>query len=72
MAGQTALSSLVKSVKELWHALLLIVPITYGWIWFLIKNINQPQAKKSEMFWDMSGFCRPGFWPNRPVVPLPV
>jgi 2-polyprenyl-3-methyl-5-hydroxy-6-metoxy-1,4-benzoquinol methylase len=42
-----------KSVKELWHALLLIVPITLGWIWFLIKNQNLSKEKKSELFWDM-------------------
>ena len=45
--------SFMKRVKEFWYALLLIVPITFRWIWFMIKNVTQPQAKKSEMFWDM-------------------
>jgi len=43
-----------KSVKELWHALLLIVPITCKWIWFLIRNRNLPKEKKAELFWDMT------------------
>lgn len=43
-----------KSVKELWHALLLIVPITCNWIWFLISNRNLPKEKKAELFWDMT------------------
>jgi ubiquinone/menaquinone biosynthesis C-methylase UbiE len=43
-----------KSVKELWHALLLIVPITCTWIWFLISNRNLPKEKKAELFWDMT------------------
>lgn len=53
MTIKTADTSFIKPVKELWHALLLIVPITFSWIWFLIKNVNQPQEKKSVMFWDM-------------------
>lgn len=53
MTDQTKDASFGKSVKEFWHALLLIVPITFGWLWFLIKNVNLPQEKKSELFWDM-------------------
>jgi 2-polyprenyl-3-methyl-5-hydroxy-6-metoxy-1,4-benzoquinol methylase len=53
MTDQTQDVSFIKRVKEFWHALLLIVPITFRWIWFMIKNVNQPPAKKSEMFWDM-------------------
>ena len=47
-------ASLGKSAKEFWHALLLIVPITLGWIWFLIRNINLPKEKKAELFWDLA------------------
>jgi 2-polyprenyl-3-methyl-5-hydroxy-6-metoxy-1,4-benzoquinol methylase len=54
MPGRIAEMSFGKSIKELWHALLLIVPITFGWIWFLIRNRNLPKEKKSELFWDMS------------------
>ena len=43
-----------KSVKEFWHALLLILPITLGWIWFLIRNVNLPREKKAELFWHMN------------------
>jgi ubiquinone/menaquinone biosynthesis C-methylase UbiE len=46
-------TSLSKSVKALWHALFLIIPVALRWIWFLIKNANNPQIKKSEMIWDM-------------------
>ena len=53
MTDKTAEASFGKSVKEFWHALLLIVPITLKWIWMLITHINQPQAKKSELIWDM-------------------
>jgi 2-polyprenyl-3-methyl-5-hydroxy-6-metoxy-1,4-benzoquinol methylase len=53
MTSTTKDAPFKKSVKEFWHALLLIVPITFRWIWFMIKNARQPQAKKSEMFWDM-------------------
>jgi 2-polyprenyl-3-methyl-5-hydroxy-6-metoxy-1,4-benzoquinol methylase len=53
MTDQTQDASFTKGVKEFWHALLLIVPITFRWTWFMIKNVNLPQAKKSEMFWDM-------------------
>ena len=53
MTVQTANTSFGKLVKEFWHALLLIVPITLRWTWVLITNINQPQAKKSEMVWNM-------------------
>ncbi|MBN1217337.1 MAG: class I SAM-dependent methyltransferase [Anaerolineae bacterium] len=53
MTVQAANASFGKSVKEFWHALLLIVPITLRWVWMLITNINQPQVKKSEMIWDM-------------------
>lgn len=54
MTGKTAGGSFGKSVKELWHALLLIVPITFSWIWFLIRNVNLPRKKKSELFWHMN------------------
>jgi 2-polyprenyl-3-methyl-5-hydroxy-6-metoxy-1,4-benzoquinol methylase len=54
MTDQTADASSGKPVKEFWHALLLIVPITFGWLWFLIKNVNLPHEKKSELFWDMN------------------
>ena len=47
-------TSSIKSIKELWHALLLIVPITFSWIWFLIRNVNLPRNKKSEQFWHMN------------------
>lgn len=53
MTDQTADASFSKSVKALWHALFLIVPVTVRSIWLLITNINQPQAKKSEKIWDM-------------------
>jgi 2-polyprenyl-3-methyl-5-hydroxy-6-metoxy-1,4-benzoquinol methylase len=53
MTDKTVDASFGKSVKEFWHALLLIVPITLRWTWILITNINQPQVKKSEMIWDM-------------------
>ena len=53
MIAQTTDTSFSKSVKELWHALLLIVPITLRWTWMLITHVNQPQVKKSEMIWDM-------------------
>jgi ubiquinone/menaquinone biosynthesis C-methylase UbiE len=45
---------LSKSGKELWHALLLIIPVTFGWIWFLIWNVNLPTEKKAELFWHMN------------------
>ncbi len=54
MTDQTKDVSFVKSVKEFWHALLLVVPITLGWIWFLIRNVNLPKEKKAELFWDMN------------------
>lgn len=47
-------ASFGKSVKEFWHALLLIVPITFSWIWFLVRNPDLPREKKSEMFWHMN------------------
>lgn len=53
MTDQTADASFGKSVKALWHALFLIVPVTLRSIWLLIANINQPQVKKSEKIWDM-------------------
>jgi 2-polyprenyl-3-methyl-5-hydroxy-6-metoxy-1,4-benzoquinol methylase len=53
MAEKTTRTSIVKPVKELWHALLLIIPITFRWIWFLIKNRNLSKEKKSELFWEM-------------------
>ena len=54
MTSTTTDTSSIKSIKELWHALLLIVPITLGWIWFLIRNINLPKEKKAELFWHMN------------------
>jgi 2-polyprenyl-3-methyl-5-hydroxy-6-metoxy-1,4-benzoquinol methylase len=54
MTGKTAGGSFGKSVKEFWHALLLIVPITIGWIWFLIRNVNLPKERKAELFWHMN------------------
>jgi 2-polyprenyl-3-methyl-5-hydroxy-6-metoxy-1,4-benzoquinol methylase len=54
MTGKPSAGSFGTSVKELWHALLLIVPITFGWIGFLVKNVNLQKEKKSELFWDMN------------------
>jgi 2-polyprenyl-3-methyl-5-hydroxy-6-metoxy-1,4-benzoquinol methylase len=54
MTSNTTDTSFGKSVKEFWHALLLIVPITFGWIWFLIRNVNLPKEKKAELFWHMN------------------
>ena len=54
MRNTTTDTSAKKSGKELWHALLLIVPITLGWIWFIISNRNLPKDKKAELFWDMT------------------
>jgi 2-polyprenyl-3-methyl-5-hydroxy-6-metoxy-1,4-benzoquinol methylase len=54
MASTTTDASFGKSVKEFWHALLLIVPITLRWIWFLIRNVNLPREKKAELFWHMN------------------
>lgn len=54
MTNETPERSLVQSAREFWHALLLIVPITFRWIWFLLKNRNLPAEKKAEMFWDMA------------------
>jgi 2-polyprenyl-3-methyl-5-hydroxy-6-metoxy-1,4-benzoquinol methylase len=54
MTRKVAGGSFGRSVKEFWHALLLIVPITLGWIWFLIRNVNLPNEKKAELFWDMN------------------
>jgi 2-polyprenyl-3-methyl-5-hydroxy-6-metoxy-1,4-benzoquinol methylase len=54
MTDTTQDASIIKRVKELWHALLLIIPLTVGWIWFLIRNGNLPQEKKAELFWDMT------------------
>jgi hypothetical protein len=34
MTEKSAGGSFGKSVKELWNAPLLIVPVTIGWIWF--------------------------------------
>jgi 2-polyprenyl-3-methyl-5-hydroxy-6-metoxy-1,4-benzoquinol methylase len=53
MIDRTAEASFSKSVKAFGKALRLIIPITLRWTWFLIKNVNQPQVKKSERFWDM-------------------
>jgi hypothetical protein len=46
MTGRTTGASFGKSGKELWHALFLIIPVTLGWIWFLITNANLPKEKK--------------------------
>jgi hypothetical protein len=46
MTGTTSGRSFGKSVKEFWHALLLIVPITLSWIWFLIKKCTPAAGKK--------------------------
>jgi 2-polyprenyl-3-methyl-5-hydroxy-6-metoxy-1,4-benzoquinol methylase len=54
MTNNTTDASSNKSVKEFWHALLLIVPIILGWIWFLIRNRNLPKEKKAELFWHMN------------------
>jgi 2-polyprenyl-3-methyl-5-hydroxy-6-metoxy-1,4-benzoquinol methylase len=53
MIEKTTQPSIVKPVKEFWNALLLIIPITFRWFWFLIKNRNLSKEKKSELFWDM-------------------
>ena len=54
MTDKTVDASFGKSVKEFWHALLPYRTHYTGWIGFLIKNINLPQEKKSELFWDTS------------------
>ena len=54
MTDQTKDASFGKPVKEFWYALLLIVPITLRWIWFLIRKANLPKEKKAELFWDMT------------------
>ena len=54
MASTTKDTSFGKSVREFWHALLLIVPITIGWIWFLTGNVRLPREKKAELFWHMN------------------
>ena len=54
MTSKSSRGSFGKPVKEFWHALLLIVPITLGWIWFLIRNVNLPREKKAELFWHMN------------------
>lgn len=64
MAGNTRRQSFLTRVKELWHALLLIVPITCGWIWFLIRNRNLPEEKKAELFWDMTAKSMDAFAEN--------
>jgi ubiquinone/menaquinone biosynthesis C-methylase UbiE len=53
MTDETMQTSFLKPVKEFWHAILLIVPITFRWLWFLIKSRKLPGEKKAEMFWDM-------------------
>jgi SAM-dependent methyltransferase len=59
-----------KSVKEFWHALLLIVPITLGWIWFLIRNVNLPKQKKAELFWHMNAKNMDSFAENEGLKKL--
>jgi len=54
MTDTTNNASFINRVKEFWHALLLIIPITCKWIWFLIRNWDLPKEKKSELFWDMT------------------
>jgi 2-polyprenyl-3-methyl-5-hydroxy-6-metoxy-1,4-benzoquinol methylase len=63
-------ASLSKSVKEFWHALLLIVPITLRWIWFLIRNVNLPEEKKAELFWDMAAKNMDNFAENEGLKKL--
>jgi 2-polyprenyl-3-methyl-5-hydroxy-6-metoxy-1,4-benzoquinol methylase len=54
MTSDTTEASFGKSVKEFWYALFLIVPITFGWVWFLVTHVNLPREKKAEIFWDMN------------------
>ena len=54
MPSTTKDASSIQSIQELWHALLLIVPITFSWIRFLIRNGNLPREKKAEQFWHMN------------------
>jgi 2-polyprenyl-3-methyl-5-hydroxy-6-metoxy-1,4-benzoquinol methylase len=70
MTGKTSAGSSGKSVKELWHALLLIVPITLGWIWFLIRNVNLPNEKKAEQFWHMNAKNMDSFAENEGLKKL--
>jgi 2-polyprenyl-3-methyl-5-hydroxy-6-metoxy-1,4-benzoquinol methylase len=70
MTGKTSAGSFGKSVKELWHALLLIVPITLGWIWFLIRNVNVPGEKKAAQFWHMNAKNMDSFAENEGLKKL--
>jgi 2-polyprenyl-3-methyl-5-hydroxy-6-metoxy-1,4-benzoquinol methylase len=72
MTGKTSAGSFGKSVKELWHALLLIVPITLGWVWFLIRNVNVPKEKKAEQFWHMNAKNMDSFAENEGLKKLEV
>ena len=53
MTAPTLIKSFGKSVREFWHALLLIIPITFSYFLFMIKNRALPPEKKSELFWNM-------------------
>jgi 2-polyprenyl-3-methyl-5-hydroxy-6-metoxy-1,4-benzoquinol methylase len=70
MTSTTTDASFKKSVKEFWHALLLIVPITFGWVWFLIRNVNLPKEKKAEQFWDMAAKNMDNFAENEGLKKL--
>jgi ubiquinone/menaquinone biosynthesis C-methylase UbiE len=70
MTSTTTDASFKKSVKEFWHALLLIVPITFRWIWFMIRNVNLPKEKKAELFWDMSAKNMDNFQENEGLKKL--
>ena len=70
MTSTTKDASFKKSVKEFWHALLLIVPITFGWVWFLIRNVNLPKEKKAELFWDMAAKNMDNFQENEGLKKL--
>lgn len=53
MNDQHAANSRENPVKVLWDALLLIVPMTFRWIWFSIGHRTTSRKIKSEMFWDL-------------------
>ncbi len=46
-------SSVYKTIKTFWLALLLIISVTFKWVWFMVVGINEQQTKKIEKFWDM-------------------
>jgi ubiquinone/menaquinone biosynthesis C-methylase UbiE len=53
MPNKVGSTSIRQSAKALWHALFIIIPMIFRWIWFVIKNIRRPKIKKSATFWDM-------------------